>query len=81
MLSPVGCTLSVCGCAVAEISSSVSAVDSVVKLKDTTTLAGSRPIPCAIMRCAPVSWHTAFSVGSVMLGQVAPPASAVLMLL
>ena len=86
--SPVAFSFSACGAVVAEISSRVSTVDSVVKLKVSTMLAGFRLLAsagiwaaraAAICRCAPVSWHTPFRVGSVMLGQVGPPASAVLM--
>src|SRR5215813_13242629 len=80
VLRPVGFTAIVCpvGLAVNDISSSVSIVDSVLKLKEATTFAGLKPgatcaYNCASPRCAPVNWHRAFSVGSVMLGQVGPP--------
>ncbi len=85
---PVALRLIACGAVVADTSSSVSTVDPVVKLKVSTMLAGFRllastGIPCAsacaICSCAPVSWQMPFSVGSVMLGQVAPPARAALM--
>jgi hypothetical protein len=80
VLSPVGFTLIVCpvGLAVNDISTSVSIVDSVLKLKDATTFAGLKPAAtCAYSvaspRWAPVNWQRGFSVGSVMLGQVGPP--------
>src|ERR1700739_3417003 len=84
----VGLALIVVGLVVAPSSSSVSVVDCVVKLKDSTMLAGlrllasagvCRPRAAAIARCAPVSRQMPFSVASVMLGQVGPPASACLM--
>ncbi len=74
VVNPGGCcTLRVCAGVVAETSCSVSRVDSVVKLNVSTMLAGLTPIAWAICSCAPVSWHTPFSVAFVMLGQVAPP--------
>src|SRR4029077_7057173 len=86
--SPVAFSFIACGVVVAETSSSVSTVDSVVKLKVSTMLAGFKLLARggiagararAIRKCAPGSWHPPFRVGSVILGQVAPPASAVLM--
>ena len=64
VVNPGGCcTFRVCGGVVAETSCSVSRVDSVVKLNVSTMLAGLTPIAWAICSCAPVSWHTPFSVG------------------
>src|ERR1700739_2591057 len=81
----VGLALIVEGLVTADRSSSVSVVDCVVKLKDSTMLAGLRlgasagvcaASPAAIARCAPVSWQMPFSVTSVMRGQVGPPAAS-----
>src|SRR5579862_2374747 len=81
----VGLTLIVVGLVTADSSSSVSVVDCVVKLKDSTMLAGFR-LPAsagicwasaaAIARCAPVSWQIPLRVGSVMAGQVGPLAAS-----
>jgi len=77
-VNPGGCcTLMVCAVAVAEISASVSTVDSVVKLKDSTMLAGLRCSACAICSCAPVSRQMLCSVASLIAPQVG---SAALML-
>jgi len=66
-----------CAVAVAEISASVSTVDSVVKLKDSTICAGFSPSPCAISMCAPVSWQMPCRVASLIAAQLG---SAALML-
>src|SRR5579863_5882488 len=81
----VGLALIAVGLVVAESSSSVSVVDCVVKLKDSTMLAGLRlaaragicwASAAATARCAPVSWQMPFSVASVMPGHFAPPAAS-----
>ena len=77
VVNPAKCTLMVCAVAVADISASVSTVDSVVKLKDSTMLAGFKCSASAICRCAPVSRQMPCSVASVIAAQLG---SAALML-
>ncbi len=71
VVRPVGTISVCCGAAVNEITLSVSSIDCVEKLHDSTTSAGFVPVACAIPRCALKSWQTCLCVASVKVLQSA----------